>query len=58
MPVTDDELPSGRKLALCVGIDTYRRLGFRLEGIDLSHYTNADYPDGEVAVFMKRRVGA
>ncbi len=41
-----------------VGIDTYRRLGFRLEGIDLSHYTNADYPDGEVAVFMKRRVGA
>jgi ribosomal protein S18 acetylase RimI-like enzyme len=40
-----------------VGIDTYRRLGFRLEGMDLSYYSNEDHPDGEVAVFMKRRVG-
>lgn len=37
-------------------IHVYRKLGFRVEGIDLSYYTNADYPDGEVAVFMKRRL--
>lgn len=24
--------------------------------IDISYYTNEDYPDGEVAVFMKRRL--
>ena len=34
----------------------YRKLGFRLHGIDLSYYTNHDYPDGEMAVFMKREV--
>ncbi len=33
-----------------------RRLGFRLESVDISYYTNADYPDGEMAVFMKRRL--
>lgn len=38
-------------------IQAYRKLGFRLEGIDLSYYSNQDYPDGEVAVFMKRRLG-
>ena len=38
------------------GIDIYRRLSFRLEGVDISYYTNEDYPDGEVAVFMKRRL--
>ena len=37
-------------------IRVYRKLGFRVEGIDISYYTNADYPDGEVAVFMKRRL--
>ena len=35
-------------------IMVYRRLGFRMEGVDISHYSNADYPDGEIAVFMKR----
>jgi ribosomal protein S18 acetylase RimI-like enzyme len=34
----------------------YQRMGFVLEGLDLSHYRNTDYPDGEVAVFMKRRL--
>lgn len=34
----------------------YRRLGFRIEGIDLSYYSNTDYPDGEIAVFMKKRL--
>ncbi|MFN8492088.1 MAG: N-acetyltransferase [Caldilineaceae bacterium] len=37
-------------------IQAYRKLGFRLEGIALSYYSNQDYPDGEVAVFMKRRL--
>jgi ribosomal protein S18 acetylase RimI-like enzyme len=32
----------------------YRALGFVLDGIDLSLYTNQDYPDGEIAIFMKR----
>ena len=37
-------------------IEVYRRLGFGLEGIDISYYSNDDYPDGEIAVFMKRRL--
>lgn len=37
-------------------IDTYRRLGFQVEGIDISYYTNEDYPDKGVAIFMKRRL--
>jgi ribosomal protein S18 acetylase RimI-like enzyme len=32
----------------------YRALGFVLDGLDLSLYTNWDYPDGEMAIFMKR----
>jgi ribosomal protein S18 acetylase RimI-like enzyme len=32
----------------------YRALGFVLDGLDLSLYTNQDYPDGEIAIFMKR----
>lgn len=34
----------------------YQRMGFTLEGIDLSLYSNNDYPDGEIAFFMKRRI--
>jgi ribosomal protein S18 acetylase RimI-like enzyme len=35
----------------------YRALGFSVEGIDLSLYSNNDLrPDGEVAMFMKRRL--
>lgn len=37
-------------------IRAYRQLGFRPEGIDISYYSNHDYPDGEVALFMKRRL--
>jgi ribosomal protein S18 acetylase RimI-like enzyme len=37
-------------------IQAYRALGFRLEGIDISYYTNEDYPDRGIAVFMKRRL--
>ena len=31
-------------------------LGFRVEGVDISFYSNDDYPEGEIAVFMKRRL--
>ena len=34
----------------------YRAVGFELDAVDLSYYTNHDAPDGEVALFMKRRV--
>lgn len=34
----------------------YRRAGFRLEGIDVSFYTNSDLTSGEVALFLKRRL--
>ncbi len=34
----------------------YRKAGFEIEGIDLSYYTNHDAVDGEVAVFMKRKL--
>jgi ribosomal protein S18 acetylase RimI-like enzyme len=39
-----------------IAIKVYRKLGFSLEGIDISYYSNHDYPDGEIAVFMKRRL--
>jgi len=39
-----------------MAIKVYRKLGFRLEGIDISHYSNNDYPDGEIAVYMKRKL--
>jgi ribosomal protein S18 acetylase RimI-like enzyme len=34
----------------------YHKAGFVLAGIDISYYTNHDYPDGEMAVFLKRRL--
>jgi ribosomal protein S18 acetylase RimI-like enzyme len=38
-------------------IKFYRSVGFTVEGIDLSYYTNEDMEPGrEVAVFMKRRL--
>ena len=37
-------------------IQFYRKLGFRMEGIDISYYTNNDLPDGEIAVFMKKQI--
>lgn len=37
-------------------IDFYRAVGFELEGIDLSYYTNEDVDEGEVALFMKRKL--
>jgi streptothricin acetyltransferase len=34
----------------------YRSVGFSIEGVDLSYYTNYDMTDFEVAIFMKRKV--
>jgi ribosomal protein S18 acetylase RimI-like enzyme len=34
----------------------YYNVGFHSEGIDLSYYSNEDFPDGEIAVFMKKRL--
>lgn len=32
----------------------YHKMGFTCDGLNLSFYTNEDWPDGEVAVFMKK----
>jgi len=37
-------------------IQAYRHLGFKVEGIDISYYSNQDYPNGDIAIFMKRRI--
>jgi ribosomal protein S18 acetylase RimI-like enzyme len=37
-------------------IQFYLAMGFRLEGIDLAYYTNEDQQQGEVAVFMRKRL--
>ena len=37
-------------------IDFYRAVGFRLEGVDVSYYSNEDLERGEVALFMKKRI--
>ena len=34
----------------------YRSLGFHIEGIDVSFYSNDDLTSGEVALFLKRRL--
>ena len=37
-------------------IEFYRKVGFEIEGIDLSYYSNRDMTEGEVAIFMKRKL--
>jgi GNAT superfamily N-acetyltransferase len=34
----------------------YRAVGFEMDGVDLSYYTNDDMTQGEVAIFMKRKL--
>ncbi|MFN8373829.1 MAG: GNAT family N-acetyltransferase [Anaerolineae bacterium] len=34
----------------------YRKAGFTLQGVDISYYSNQDYPDGEMAIFMKKHL--
>jgi ribosomal protein S18 acetylase RimI-like enzyme len=60
--ITENARQSGFR---CVGLETqstnvpaisfYRAVGFEIEAIDLSLYTNTDTVDGEVAIFMKRK---
>jgi ribosomal protein S18 acetylase RimI-like enzyme len=52
---------SGLRTLLCETQNTnvpairfYRKMGFALEGLDLSHYRNTDYPDGEIMISMKK----
>jgi ribosomal protein S18 acetylase RimI-like enzyme len=37
-------------------ITFYRAVGFEMEGVDLSYYTNDDTTQGEFAIFMKRKL--
>ncbi len=37
-------------------ITFYRAAGFEIDALDLSLYTNTDTTDGEVAIFMKRKL--
>lgn len=37
-------------------IDFYRKVGFNVQAIDLSFYSNDDIDGGEVAIFMKRKI--
>jgi ribosomal protein S18 acetylase RimI-like enzyme len=37
-------------------IDFYRKVGFEIDAIDLSYYSNHDVHDGEVAIFMKYKL--
>jgi ribosomal protein S18 acetylase RimI-like enzyme len=37
-------------------IDFYRKVGFGLDGVDVSYYTNEDLGRGEIAVFMKKHI--
>jgi len=34
----------------------YRKMGFEIDGLDLSYYTNSDATDYEVALFMKKKL--
>lgn len=61
--VTEKAVGAGFRIIVCetqntnaAAIKIYRQLGFRIEAIDISFYSNDDYPDGEIAVFMKRRI--
>jgi ribosomal protein S18 acetylase RimI-like enzyme len=61
--VTEKASRAGFRTIVCetqntnpTAINVYRKLGFRVEGVDISFYSNDDYPEGEIAVFMKRRL--
>jgi len=61
--VEEQARTSGLRTIVCetqntnaAAIIVYRKLGFTIEGIDISLYSNTDYPDGDIAVFLKRRL--
>lgn len=37
-------------------IDFYRKNGFTIDGFDLSYYSNEDLENGEIALFMKKKL--
>lgn len=39
-----------------VAIRFYQAMGFSMDGIDLSYYSNEDYRNDSIAVFMKRKI--
>lgn len=54
---------SGSRVMVCEtqntnvpAIQFYRKMGFEIDGIDLSYYTNKDVEGGEVAIFMKKKI--
>ncbi len=61
--LTEKALQAGFR---CIGLETqstnipaitfYRAVGFEIDGLDLSFYTNTDAMDGEVALFMKKKL--
>ncbi len=63
--VAEEASRAGFRIIVCetqntnhTAINVYRKLGFRVEGVDISFYSNNDYPEGEIAIFMKRRLCA
>lgn len=61
--VAESAVQGGLRVLVCEtqntnlpAIDFYRSLGFELDGIDLSYYTNQDVTEGEVAFFMKLKL--
>lgn len=64
--LADKATAAGLRIIVCEtqntnmpAINFYWAVGFAIEGVDVSYYTNDDLlPDREVAVFMKRRLDA
>jgi ribosomal protein S18 acetylase RimI-like enzyme len=61
--LTERAREAGMRVLVCETQNTnvpaimfYRSVGYEIHGIDLSYYTNTDFPNGEVAIFMKKKV--
>jgi ribosomal protein S18 acetylase RimI-like enzyme len=61
--VVDRARSEGLRVVVCEtqntntpAIQFYRSMGFEMDGIDLSYYTNEDIEGGEVAIFMKLKL--
>ena len=61
--IVDKANAAGERIIVCEtqntnvpAINVYHRLGFHIEAVDISYYSNSDFPEGEMAVFMKQRL--
>ena len=61
--VVDRARSEGMRVVVCEtqntntpAIQFYRSIGFEMDGIDLSYYSNEDVEKGEVAIFMKLKL--